>query len=232
MYVLPMTQGSMRAIIGASVIPSDEDDEADGEREVFQVDIDGAYLQADRLPGETWVIPPKLMYSKEMESMKQPACPLHHPLYGEEDAGAAFTSHLHRRLIAQGWRQVDSGGGETLYARKSALLGMYVDDGLLGGPRRQCLQYVRELGTVINLKNTEILNHFLGVHAYRVRTEAGYNFVLEQEAYTKLIVNNLEKDLGGKLRVYSTPCLNQQDAEASTGAGEGGLFEATAASHP
>ena len=72
-------------------------DQPDDEIVILQFDVDGAYLQADRLPGETWVLPPRQMYSKSMQSLQQPALPLHHPLYGEEDANAALRSTCTRR---------------------------------------------------------------------------------------------------------------------------------------
>ena len=55
--------------------------------------------------------------------------------------------------------------------------------------------------------------------------------VMEQEAYTRLMVANLEKDYGGRVKGYATPCMSQAEAEAQSGMGMTGLFRATAASH-
>ena len=150
-------------------------------------------MQADRLGTETWVLTPKQMHAANMAAMQQPALPLHHPLYGEEDANATFTKYLHSALIRQGWRELSSSGGETIYLRRSVILGVYVDDGIVMGKRSECVQYVCELSHVVKLKKPESLKLFLGVNAKRVLDQGVTKIVLEQRDYTRVLVENLRK---------------------------------------
>ena len=73
-----------------------------------------------------------------------PAFRLLTPLYGETDAGDDWAAYWGEVLTRHGWVKLESAGGEELYAKKLEndageaiflLLGMYVDDGAVAGPR-------------------------------------------------------------------------------------------------
>lgn len=64
-------------------------------------------------------------------------------------------------MLALGWTELCSSGGETIFYKEGTVLGFYVDDGAAVGKRKLVVTQIGELGGYIEMSTAVPLQHFL-----------------------------------------------------------------------
>ena len=94
----------------------------------------------------------KPFHSDRMKAMRDPCCKMNRWLYGEQGAGPNWGLWFEKKLKQQGWTQICSSGGETIYIRDDVVLSVYVDDGCAAGKCSLILGLLQEVAIFVDIK--------------------------------------------------------------------------------
>ena len=135
-----------------------------------QVDFVLAFPQAD-IECEMYMEIPRGFRMPEHQDKRDYCLKLKKNLYGQKQAGRIWNKHLHKGLIATGFKQ--SQVDECLYYRGTTVFLVYVDDGILIGPDMEDIQSIIKQLRSLNYDITDEgdLKDYLGVDIQRQGTK-------------------------------------------------------------
>jgi len=204
LYTLPVSTAGVRLIAASSLLTDTW--------EVWQFDVDGAYLQCPRKPGdELWARIPAQYHDENMKKMRDPVVPLRKKVYGEKDGGDHYGEWMVDTLESLGWERTESDAG-TVFRKPHASLGLYVDDGIMAGEPSVLGPALDAVAEKIDLESPQPLKEFLGIVFQRLALSHGRGILLQQKEYAEKIVRDFLADAGPGRR-SPVPCVEFQASE-------------------
>ena len=133
-----------------------------------QADAEAAYLQADYVGTETWVmLPPDAWPAEWMDKDghciygEHPVVQMKKALYGHPDSGTMWEKHCNKELEKAGFVPVPNWPSVFRHPRLQLMLSVYVDDFSMSGPKGNMKEGWRLIKESIDIGEPEVVDRGL-----------------------------------------------------------------------
>lgn len=206
LYAVPAGVSTARLTVGHSMTFPDGT--------LRQSDIDNACIKAKRPGSPIWISLPNIFCPAEWGELKDPVVPLDQNLYCMKNAGSDYSKWAAGKLLGDGWpklRDVDGG----VFMKGNVTFALYVDDGLLSGPRIEVTDVMLGVRRCLNIKGGDYdACGFLQLETSKLTQVGKYKRfrTISQQMYTDHVLTNYKADLGtqGPLKKVPTPTFDYE----------------------
>ena len=141
--------------------------------------------------------------------MTDPVLKLNRALYGHPRAGSDWDAYFAFQSKNAGWHKVPDEKSLWKAPDSACMLGIYVDDLLLGGPEVKVSGHMLGLQSLVHMGKIEVVDRFLGT-TYHAAPMADFTVVtLCQPAYAQMLLHLYRKTtrITGPLRQVDSPMI-------------------------